>query len=61
MDKERETISKFENFEGNRNYNRQTMNKLEGCPEEAIECIELEDFGHVYEKPQGVLKMNILS
>lgn len=61
MDKERETISEFENFINSKEYKREKINKLEGCPAEEIECIELEDFGHMYEKPQGVLKMNILN
>lgn len=60
MDKERETISEFENFKGEK-YKREIISTLHGCPAEEIDCIELEDFGHTYKKPQGVLKLNILN
>lgn len=61
MDKERETISEFENFKGDEKYQREIIGTLQGCPAEEIDCIELEDFGHTYKKPQGVLKLNILN
>lgn len=61
MDEKRETISEFENFKGDEKYQRKQISHLQGCPAEEISCIELEDFGHTYKKPQGVLKLNILN
>lgn len=60
MDEKRETISEFENFKCDEKYQREQISHLQGCPAEEISCIELEDFGHTYKKPQGVLKLNIL-
>lgn len=61
MSKERETISEFENFiQDSIKYPREKISTIKGCPTEKIETIELEEFGHTYQKPQGILKMNIL-
>lgn len=61
MEEKRETISEFENFIGNKEkFPREKINTIKGCPTEQIETVELEEFGHVYQKPQGILKMNIL-
>ena len=61
MEEKRETLSEFENFIGNKEkFTREKVNAINGCPTEQIETIELEEFGHVYKKPQGILKMNIL-
>lgn len=61
MEEIRETLSEFENFIGNKeNFTREKINTINGCPTEQIETVELEEFGHTYQRPQGILKMNIL-
>ena len=61
MEEKRETISEFENFIGNKEkFTREKVNAIKGCPTEQIKTVELEEFGHVYQRPQGILKMNIL-
>lgn len=61
MEEKRETLSEFENFIGNKEkFTREKVNAIKGCPTEQIETVELEEFGHVYQRPQGILKMNIL-
>lgn len=61
MEEKRETISEFENFIGNKGkFPREKINAINGCPTEQIEKVELEEFGHAYQRPQGILKMDIL-
>lgn len=61
LDKEYgEIISEYCNFKHGEHDQRGIPADIEGISKDKIIVRELENFGHTYKKPQGVLKMNIL-